>query len=164
MKSNLKIIFFYALLFLFVQTIAADVVSGDYGKNIHWTFDKASGVLTFSGKGEMTNDKSVPKDWNNFRLRIKKIIITNGITSINDRAFENCKNTTDITIPPSVKRIGKSVFEGCVNLSGVYITDLSAWCKMEMQTLPLNYANKLFVNGKILTDLVIPDDITELGL
>lgn len=159
-----KICFCIFFCLLFSQLLSAAVDSGTYGKNIHWIFDRTSGVLTLSGKGEMSNDRNVPRDWDNFTLKVKKIIITNGITSISDRAFKNCRNTTDITIPPSVKKIGQDVFYGCNSLSGIYITDLSAWCKMEMQTSPLRYAKKLFVNGEILTDLVIPDDITDLGL
>ncbi len=41
------------------------------------------------------------------------------VTSIENRAFENCHGLTAVTIPPSVTSIGSSAFSGCSSLASV---------------------------------------------
>lgn len=48
-----------------------------------------------------------------------EIIISDGITAIYANAFANCEGLTSVTIPPSVQKIGKKAFSGCVNLKTV---------------------------------------------
>ena len=50
-------------------------------------------------------------------------MIPNGITSIADGAFENCRNLTGITIPDGVKSIGDSAFSNCQGLTSIIIPD-----------------------------------------
>ena len=45
------------------------------------------------------------------------------VTSIGERAFKDCKNTTSITIPNSITSIGKWAFERCENLTSITIPD-----------------------------------------
>ena len=52
----------------------------------------------------------------------------------------------------------------------IYISDLSAWCELSFYDVaddsgdsPLNYADGLYLNGKLITDLVVPEDVEELG-
>ena len=79
-------------------------------------------------------------------------------------AFSNSK-ITSITIPKSVKVIASS-FYSCNMLSEVHITDLAAWCNIsfkEAENNPLYTADKLYLNGSLLTELVIPAEVTEVG-
>ena len=41
---------------------------------------------------------------------MKEVTIQNNVTEIEDRAFDNCKSLKSITIPASVKKIGKMAF------------------------------------------------------
>ena len=41
------------------------------------------------------------------------------VTSIGDRAFQNCTSLTSVTIPDSVRSIGDIAFSGCVSLTSV---------------------------------------------
>ena len=96
---------------------------------------------------------------------LASVTIGNSVTSIGDYAFEECSRLTSITIPNSVTTIGESAFYYCTGLEAVNISDLSAWCKIEFIDLfsnPLYYAHSLYLNGKLLTDLTIPDNITEI--
>lgn len=45
------------------------------------------------------------------------VVISEGIETISDYAFENCPNLSKITMPDSITTIGDYVFKGCSNLS-----------------------------------------------
>ena len=88
------------------------------------------------------------------------------VTAIMDSAFQGFPNLISITIPDSVTSIGSSAFSGCSSLTGVYITDLAKWCGIsfgDFYANPLYYAHQLYLNGTLITDLVIPDSVTSLG-
>lgn len=89
------------------------------------------------------------------------------VTSIEDGAFYKCNGLTSISLPNTIKEIYRYSFEGCDNLTSVHISDLSAWCKIDYMgepssTNPLEYAHHLFLNGKEITELNIPSDITSI--
>lgn len=95
----------------------------------------------------------------------KNTSIPNSVKWINNYAFSGCTGLTSITIPESVTHIGGSAFYGCTGLTEVNITDLSAWCKINFPDIaanPLYYAGHLKLNGTAITNLIIPDDITEV--
>lgn len=87
------------------------------------------------------------------------------LIEIERQAFYGCSSLTDITIPESVTYIGNAAFYDCINLTNVYITDIEKWCtiKLEVGSNPLYYAHNLYLNGELVTDLVIPDSITSIG-
>ena len=100
--------------------------SGSCGENVTYTFDAASGTLTISGTGDMADywDSAASKaPWYSSRAQIQKIVIEEGVTSIGDYAFQNCSNLnlSSITIPNSIKTIGKSAFCNCQSLTYVAI-------------------------------------------
>ncbi len=101
------------------------------------------------------NDVNVPTS-------LKEVVITKA-TIIDQYAFYRCGINT-ITIPDTVTKIGYQAFEGCYGLTGVNITDVGAWCRIVFSSdTPLYYANYLYLNGNLVTDLVIPDGITNIG-
>ena len=104
----------------------------------------------------------------------KNTVIPNSVTSIGQYAFSGCSSLTSVTIPNSVISIGVRAFEGCYGLTSVHITDLAAWCNIAFAYVyvnntstiwysnPLYYAHHLFMNGKEITELVIPNGVTEI--
>lgn len=50
----------------------------------------------------------------------KSVIISDGVEKIDWFAFYNCKNLSSVTIPPSVKKIGYSAFDGCAKSFTIY--------------------------------------------
>ena len=96
---------------------------------------------------------------------LTSITIPNSVTSIGNRAFAYCDGLTNVTIGNSVTSIGWGAFYGCTGLTSVHISDLSAWCNIEFgrnDANPFYYAKNLYLNGELLTDLVIPDGVTKI--
>ena len=97
---------------------------------------------------------------------LTSVTISNGVTSIGNQAFWGCSSLTSVTIPNSVTSFGEYVFYNCKNLKEVHITDIAAWCKIAFkrsESNPLYYAHNLYVNGTLVTDLVIPNSVTSIG-
>ena len=73
---------------------------------------------------------------------------------------------TNINIPNNVTAIGDNAFEYCRSLKSVYITDIAKWCAIKFSNYysnPLCHAHNLYLNGELVTDLVIPDNVTSIG-
>ena len=89
---------------------------------------------------------------------------TYSVTMIGGHAFYGCTELTSIRIPNSVTRIGNYAFNGCTGLKEVHISDIAAWCNIEISDYanPLSRTTKLYLNNELITDLVIPDEITEI--
>ncbi len=141
--------------------------SGTCGDNLTWIIDQ-EGTLTISGTGAMYDwgrDSDAP--WRLSRSSINNVVIINGVTNIGEYAFESdYPNLENITIPSSVTKIGRRAFGGCENLENVYITDLEVWCNYvfdDWAANPLFYAENIYLNNKLLTELVIPNTIKQIN-
>ncbi len=89
-----------------------------------------------------------------------------GIENIGEEAFYECRNITSVVIPESVESIGYDAFECCDNLKSVYINDLTSWCNIDFDGYganPMNEKADLYLNGIMVTELIIPDGITDIG-
>ena len=87
------------------------------------------------------------------------------LTSIDRWAFESCDGLTSITIPSSLTTIGNAAFKSCDSLTSVYISDIVAWCNITFGTNtanPLYLAKNLYLNNELVTNLNIPNTVTEI--
>lgn len=87
------------------------------------------------------------------------------MTSIGYYALSGCTGLTSVTIGNSVTWIGDDAFYDCSGLTSVHITDLVSWCKIKFNSWnssPLVYAKHLYINGKEVDNLVIPNGITKI--
>ena len=92
---------------------------------------------------------------------------TFSVTSIDRYGFAYSE-LTSVTIPSSVRHIDEDAFYGCGGLTSVNISDISAWCKVsysmnEHISNPFYYADHLFLNGKEVKDLIIPNNVTSIN-
>lgn len=87
------------------------------------------------------------------------------VQGIGRSAFSGCSALTTIQLPASVRRIEWDAFHACSSLKEVHISDLRAWCTIlygDSQTNPLLNGASLYLNGEMITDLVIPEDMSYL--
>ena len=80
------------------------------------------------------------------------VIIPDGVTSIGDGAFSDCKSLTDITIPDGVTSIGTEAFYGCSSLTSITIPDGVT-----------SIGTSAFSGCSRLTSIAIPDSVTSIG-
>ena len=95
---------------------------------------------------------------------LTSVIIPDSVATIGYGAFYNCTSLTSVVIPDSVTSIGSYAFS-CSSLTAVYITDIEAWCNISFDDStanPLYYAKNLYLNNELVTELVIPNTITEI--
>ena len=97
------------------------------------------------------------------------VVIPEGVANIDDSAFDGYSgNLTSMTIPKSVNHIGRLAIVGINGLKAVHIHDLAAWCKIRFEytysspSNPLEYAHDLYLNGEKVTELVIPEGVTDI--
>ena len=165
---------------------------GDWGDNIRWelstdgtlTFSGTGDMISPSFENRL--------EWQDYSSSVKKVIIEPGITSIcysafcnfseleevslpegllliGPEAFYDCGKLRSITIPTTLQDIGEEAF-GWSGLQAIYISDLAAWCRIAFWNVeytspssnPLFVTPNLYLNGTLLTDLVIPESITKI--
>ena len=94
------------------------------------------------------------------------ITLPETVTSIGRSAFSWCNNLSSINIGGKVTVIGEGAFSACSRLSSVHINSLSDWCKIEFESVDSNplYQSRgsLYIDNEIVTELVIPEDVTEI--
>ena len=108
------------------------------------------------------------KEINNFSLsNLTSIVIPEGVTSIGQYGLSSVKDS--VTIPSTITYLGMEAFGGMYNENlNVYISDLKAWCNIDFGGSadycgnPLMNGGKLYLNGELVENLVIPDEVTSI--
>lgn len=95
------------------------------------------------------------------------VTIPSHITRIGEGAFYQCSNLRKITLPSSICAIDDNAFYGCEALDEVYYEGTIAdWCKIQFGSPyanPMMYATHFYIQGKEITEIEIPDEVTEIG-
>ena len=94
---------------------------------------------------------------------LRDISIPSSVTVIGAYAFSDCLNLTGIRILGRIIEIGESAFTNCDSLSAIHISDLAAWCSIDSDENPMRYAQQLYLNGELVTELVIPEGVRSIG-
>ena len=164
MKKVLSLLLSLTMLLSIVSVVdfsayADTLTTGKCGKNVTYSLDTSTGVLTINGEGDMEN-----YNYNNYKnnpfykkSNIKTVIIKNGVTSIGDYTFRDCTSLKSVTIPDSVISIGYYAFDGCTSLTNVnYSGTKSQW-----KTITIVSYNDELENAIIIcTDGIIGNENT----
>lgn len=154
-----------------VETIGASVFSGCSGlKSIvipdsvvslgEWAFGECTGLesLTIGGGNIAIGSYTFYKCES-----LTEVSLPEGVFEIGTEAFGECTSLHTLRLPKSIRSIEWHAFRDCKSLSKVYVPDLYAFCNITFEDNPLGNGADLYVDGKILKDLVIPSGIEKLG-
>ena len=97
---------------------------------------------------------------------IKEVYLGSGVETVGYNAFGRCSELTTVGISDGVKKIEQAAFHECNSLKAVRIGNIASWCEIEFETYtsnPLFCAKNLYLNGELVTDLVIPEGITNIN-
>lgn len=98
--------------------------AGKCGDDLTWEL-KDDGELVIEGSGAMTNYKCESlTPWFNVRSNIKKITLSEDVTSIGSHAFAGCTQLKEINMNEYISEIGDSAFAHCIRLS---VASLPTW-------------------------------------
>ena len=100
-----------------IELFAAN--SNSCGEGLTWKL--SYGTLTISGTGKMDSYSSGGAPWHSQRAYIGRIVISEGVTSIGECAFEECTNVTSISIPGSVTELNEYCFYACESMKSITI-------------------------------------------
>ena len=96
---------------------------------------------------------------------LKSVNIPTSLDEIKDQTFSYCNSLESIEIPKNIKKIGYDAFIGS-NKIKVKIDSLYNWCKIEFYNIcanPLYEYGKLYVKGKLVTNLSIPNSVKTIN-
>lgn len=97
---------------------------------------------------------------------VADIIIPEGVEKIPLYAFDGCESLTSVRIPSTVISSGQDAFNDCSNLTAVYCSDVLSWLKIQFYneySNPVFYSHNLYLNGSLITNLVVPEEITTIS-
>ena len=136
---------------------------GAEGDNLTWRFDEETGTLIIEGSGAMADYGQVSEanseeayyddtPWHDYSLRILKVSLPEGLSSIGSGAFFCCEYLNSIEIPESVTSIGDNAFMVCTSLS-----------RLEIPESVTSIGDNAFARCMSLNRLEIPAGVRSIG-
>lgn len=133
-KKILVILLSLIIVLSSVDVLNRNVVKGDendsieigtHGVGITWSLNTSQGLLVFNGKGMMDAGYG---DYEGgfssiFAGKVKKVIVNEGIKTIDYYTFKNCDELSDISLPKSLVSVGTGAFYGCSSLKQITIPE-----------------------------------------
>ena len=164
------------------QAFAVTARSGyDETYGTTWSID-SNGVLTVSGsmasrykKDKNENINAPLPPWYNYSSDITSVVVSEGVTSIGDRAFRGLSKVTSVSLPSSLQSIGQTAFENNTSLQSVTIpsnvSTISEWAfKGNTQLASVTFESgvttinkEAFYGATSLTALTIANTVTTIG-
>lgn len=140
--------------------------------NISWTVDRATGILTLSGTGAVTDATAA---WIDQLKYADTLVLTGGITGIGDELLKENKYIATVRMSDTIRTIGSSAFEGCSNLSEVRFSEnlesmgaraFKGCDKLRSVGLPSSLREipeDAFADCASITSVSVPQGVTAIG-
>lgn len=92
----------------------------DSERNYNWEIDLSTGEMSIKGTGPLIKyyDQSVVP-YKDYRSKVKKVTIEDGITAIGQNAFYGFENLEEIILPDEIKTVGAWAFGNCKKLKEI---------------------------------------------
>ena len=179
------------------KNAATTVASGSCGESASFILD-SNGLLKITGTGTVSDNSgwseyldqvqkvevSGPSKLESWlfgsHTNLKSIVLGDSVEELGNQCF--CESGYDdkvsvlesVQFGSGIKKIGLGAFYGNKVLKKVYITDLAAWCSVDIayptdktavnyNASPLSYGAELIYKGETVKDLVVPDTVTRIG-
>ena len=98
----------------------------------------------------------------NYKSYIKHVYIPDGVTSIGNNAFYNCKNLQEVNIPKEVTSIGNEAFYNCSSMTDAvfnYNDEIIETTNNGRQLYSLTIGNEAFYGCSSLTNIKLTDNV-----
>ena len=128
------------------------VPGGSCGDNVNWTLSEDGKTLTISGTGAMAGYAYEGYPWYKYKNNIQKLIIEEGVSTINSGAFYECDNINSVTLPATLTSIGAEAFKSCSALESIIIPDAVT-----------SIGSAAFKGCTSLTSIALPPTLTVLS-
>lgn len=169
MKKTISLVLTIFILICSIPSVSAFSLGGSSG-DCTWELDGTT--LVISGNGAMSNFDRVSAPWGK---EITEVVIQNGVTTIGQYAFADCKKLVSVSLPESLQIIRENAFDGCISLNKVTIPNSVKEVKasaffgctsLEVLVLPNSIstvAEYAFYNCASLKSVVLGSGITSVG-
>ena len=152
---------------LYVVQTDGSVILGKYGGN----------AAVFTLPGEINGRKVTGIGKNAFKSKrgLTRIVISSGITYIDDYAFSDCWALASVTLPDTLTSIGAYAFNGCSALAEIQCPDSlktigehafyynSALSRVTLNRGLISIEASTFEGCGKLEEIVFPDSLSEIG-
>ncbi len=98
-------------------------------------------------------------------VHLTSLVMPDSVTYIGPSAFDDCTSLVSVTVSKGLKTLYPA-FDGCTSLENIYLSDIAAWCNVGLSydySSPMYYASNVYLNGELVTELVIPSSVKEIG-
>lgn len=151
-RNKTRLLLLALMMALGGQQIWAEVIRGQY-QSCNYVIDTETGKMTVSGSGKVldgfsqTGGEGVP-----YRSIVKEVVVEEGITGIDSRAFDNYSELERVKLPTTLSMIGQSAFASCKKLTSVNIPH-------GMRIID----GAAFHSCSALSTINLPEGLTEIG-
>ncbi|MBQ8807911.1 MAG: leucine-rich repeat domain-containing protein, partial [Clostridia bacterium] len=159
MKKIILLLSVIFVVFSAQSVLAEEMNRGNLSDSILWELSE-DGILTVSGSGNIEIERYSTPWYQYYRGHglhaggpipsplidrpIKSVIIGEGITSIPEGFFNNCKDITSVNLPESLQKLGSAAFFRCSSLKEIALPDnlreigssAFGYCPIEKLRLP----------------------------
>ena len=96
------------------------------------------------------------------------VTFEDGVKFIAKEMFYNCSALKNVNIPSTVTTVRDNAFDSCSALENVYFSGtIGNWLKINFRdyakSQPLYYAENLYFNNELVTEVIIPDNVTTIN-